>query len=165
MRAAPAIALRHPGGSRPSTSKTSTRRCSWRPCRPRSAVSCRSTGSRSAQSRVTASCKPGWLALSRTSRALPARAALAKVFLAVEGVGGEQDAAHAEGLDQGLRRRDLLGRGADFLVRQDQRGLAGEGAQHVRGRLIVQVIEAALERLAVQGDDARSRWGYRLAQP
>ena len=46
------------------------------------------------------------------------RAAAAKVFLAVQGVGGEQDAPHAEGPDQGLRRRDLLGHGADLLVRQ-----------------------------------------------
>src|SRR5215217_332242 len=163
-RAAQAIALRHPGGSRPPTSKTSTRRCSWRPCRPRSVVSCRSTGSRSAQSRATASCKPGWLALSRTSRAPPARAALAKVLLAVQGVGGEQRSPHAELPDQGLRRRDLLGRGADLLVRQDQRGLAGEGAQHVRGRRVVQVVEAAPERLAVERDHPRPRSRCRLAE-
>jgi hypothetical protein len=37
----------------------------------------------------------------------------------VQGIGGEQDAAHAEGLDQRLRGRDLLGRTADLLVRQD----------------------------------------------
>src|SRR5205085_8546912 len=102
---------------------------------------------RSAQSCATASCKPGWLAFSRTSRALPARAALAKVFLAVEGVGGEQDAAQAQPLDQRPGRRDLVALG-DLLVGQDQRGLASEGAQPVRGRLVVQVIEAALCRRA-----------------
>src|SRR3954471_11647846 len=88
----------------------------------------------------------------------------AKVFLPVQGIGGEQDPAYAEGLDQRLRGRDLLGRATDLPVRQDQRGLAGEGAEHVGRRLVAQVVEAALERLAVQGDDTRSRWGYRLAQ-
>jgi hypothetical protein len=92
-------------------------------------------------------------------------AALAKVFSPVQGIGGEQDPAHAEDLDQRLRGRDLLGRATDFPVGQDQRGLAGAGAEHVGRRLVAQVVEAALERLAVQGDDARSRWGYRLAQP
>jgi len=59
--------------------------------------------------------------------------------------------------DQGLRRRDLLGRGADLLVGQDQGGIAGERAQHVRGGLVVQVVEAAPERLAVERDHARPR--------
>ena len=53
------------------------------------------------------------------------RAALAKVFSAVQGVGGEQGAPHAEVLDQRLGGRDLVGRAADLPVRQDQGGLAG----------------------------------------
>ena len=37
-------------------------------------------GSRSAQSRVTASCRPGWLAFTRTRSALPVAVAQANVF-------------------------------------------------------------------------------------
>jgi hypothetical protein len=97
---------------------------------------------------------------------LPVRAAAAKVFSAVQGVGGEQGAAHAELLDQGPRRRDLLGRGTDLPVGQDQGGLAGERAEHVRGGRVVQVVEAAPEGLAVQGDDGRrARPRRRLVQP
>jgi aromatic ring-cleaving dioxygenase len=44
----------------------------------------------------------------------------------------KQHAAHAEAPDQGLRRRDLVRRVADFLVRQDESSVAGERAQHVR---------------------------------
>ena len=80
-------------------------------------------------------------------------AALAKVFLAVQGIGGEQDATHAEGPDQRLRRRDLVAFG-DLLVGQDERRLAGERAEHPGGGPVVQVVEAALERLAVQGPPA-----------
>jgi hypothetical protein len=94
---------------------------------------------------------------------LPVRAAAAKVFLAVQGVGGEQDAAQAQPLDQRPGRRDLVALGG-LLVGQDQRGLAGEGAQHVRGRRVVQVIEAALERLAVERDHPRPRSRCRLAE-
>jgi hypothetical protein len=102
--------------------------------------------------------------LSRTKSALPARAALAKVFLAVQGVGGEQGAAHAKGLDQGLGGRDLVRRVANLLVGQDQGGLAGEGAQHVRGGPVVQVVEAVPERLAVERDHARPRCRHPLAE-
>ena len=71
----------------------------------------------------------------------------------MQGIGGEQHPAHAECFDQRLRGRDLLGRATDLLVRQDQRGLAGERAQHVRCGAVVQMVEAALERFAVQRDD------------
>src|SRR3954447_24479116 len=84
-------------------------------CRPRSAVSCRSTGSRSAQSATRASRRRGWLCFTRTSSALPVAVALANVSLAVQGVVGEQDAAQAQPLDQRLRRRDLVAPG-DLLV-------------------------------------------------
>lgn len=47
------------------------------------------------------------------------RAALAKLFLTMERVGGEQDAPHAERLDQGRHGRNLVGGVADLLVRQD----------------------------------------------
>ena len=88
------------------------------------------------------SSKRGWLSLTRTSSALPVAVAAAKVFLAVQGVGGEQDAAQAQLLDQRLRRRDLIAFG-DLLMREDEGRLAGEGAEHLGGGLVVQVVEAA----------------------
>ena len=87
---------------------------------------------------------------------MPVAVAQANVFLAVQGVGGEQDAAQAQLPDQRLDRRDLVALG-DLLMGQDERGLAGEGARHVRGRLVVQAVEAALERLAVERDHPRPR--------
>jgi hypothetical protein len=87
---------------------------------------------------------------------LPVAAAAAKVFLAVQGVGGEQDAPQAQPLDQRLRRRDLVALD-DLLVGQDERRLAGERAEHLRRGPVVQVVEAAAQRLAVQRDDPLRR--------
>ena len=83
---------------------------------------------------------------------------MAKVFLAVQGVGGEQDAPQAQLRDQRLRRRDLVALG-DLLMGQDERRLAGEGAEHLGGGPVVQVVEAAAQRLAVQRDDPPPRRG------
>ena len=69
-------------------------------------------------------------------------------------VGGEQHAAQAQLRDQDLHPRDLIGCARNLLVCQDQRGLGGEGAEHVRGGAVVQVIEAAPQRLAVECDNA-----------
>jgi len=46
--------------------------------------------------------------LTRTRSALPVAAAAAKVFLAVQGVGREQDTSQAQLLDQRLGCRDLV---------------------------------------------------------
>jgi hypothetical protein len=77
----------------------------------------------------------------------------------VQGIGGEQDAAQAQLLDQRLGRRDLVAPG-DLLMGQDERALAGEGAEHLRRGSVIEVIEAAAERLAVQGDEPSLRWGH-----
>jgi hypothetical protein len=84
--------------------------------------------------------------------------AAAKVFLAVQGVGREQDAVQAQLLDQRLGRRDLVALG-DLLMGQDERRLAGERAEHLGGGLVVQVVEAAPQRLAVERDDPPPRRG------
>ncbi len=70
----------------------------------------------------------------------------------MQGVGGEQDAAQAQLLDQRLGRRDLVALD-DLLMREDEGRLAGERAQHLGGGLVVQVVEAAPQRLAIQRDD------------
>jgi hypothetical protein len=79
-----------------------------------------------------------------------------RFFLAVQGIGGEQDATHAEGPDQRLGRRDLVAFG-DLLMGQDERRLAGERAEHLGGGPVVQVVEAAPQRLAVERHDTRRK--------
>jgi hypothetical protein len=95
---------------------------------------------------------------------LPVAAAQANVFLAVQGVGGEQDAPQAQPLDQRLRRRDLVAPG-DLLVGEDERRLAGEGAEHLGGGLVVEMVEAAAQRLAVQRHDPSPRRGGGIVEP
>src|SRR5919205_2352481 len=90
----------------------------------------------------------------RTSKALPVRAAAAKVFLAVQRVGGEQHAMHGQVVDQRLHGLNLVGRPGYFLMGKDQRGFSGKGAEDMRGGAIVQMIEAAAQRLAIERDDA-----------
>src|SRR3954453_8635428 len=91
--------------------------------------------------------------LTWASRALPLSRAASKAFLTMEGVGGEQRAGQAQLLDHPLRRRDLVALDVDFTVRQQDRRLRGEGAQRL-GRLAVgEVVEAALQGLAVERDD------------
>ena len=64
----------------------------------------------------------------------------------------------AQLLDQRLGRRDLVALG-DLLMGQDERALAGEGAEHLRRGLVVEMVEAAPQRLAVQRDDPPPRRG------
>lgn len=89
---------------------------------------------------------------------MPVAAAAAKVFLAVQGVGREQDAVQAQLLDQRLGCRDLVALG-DLPMGQDERRLAGEGAEHLRRGLVVEMVEAAPQCLAVQRDDPPPRCG------
>jgi hypothetical protein len=81
---------------------------------------------------------------------------MAKVFSAVRGVGREQDAPQAQLLDRSLGRRDLVAPG-DLLAGQDERRLAGERAEHLCRGPVVEVVEAAAQRLAVQRDDPPRR--------
>src|SRR3954447_19094698 len=141
-------------GSSRSAAKTSIRRCSSRPWAWRSTVSRQSIAGWASHKAARASRKRGWLSLTRTSSALPVAAAMAKVFLAVQGVGREQDAPQAQLLDQRLPRRNLVAFG-DLLVGEDERRLAGERAEHP----VVQVVEAAPQRLAVQRHDPPPRRG------
>ena len=76
----------------------------------------------------------------------------------MQGVGREQDAVQAQLLDQRLGRRDLVALG-DLLMGQDERALAGEGAEHLRRGLVVEMVEAAPQCLAVQRDDPPPRCG------
>src|SRR3954468_16328951 len=53
----------------------------------------------------------------------------------------------------------------DLLVGQDERRFAGEGAEHLRRGPVVQVVEAAAQRLAVQRDDPPPRRGRSVIEP
>jgi hypothetical protein len=68
----------------------------------------------------------------------------------MQGIGGEQHAVHAECVDQDLDGGNLVSRRRDFLVRQDEGGVGGEGTEHVRSSTVVQVIETAAQRLPVE---------------
>jgi hypothetical protein len=50
-------------------------------------------------------------------------------------------------------------------VGEDERRLAGERAEHLRRGLVVQVVEAAAQRLAVQRDDPPPRRGGDVIEP
>jgi hypothetical protein len=81
---------------------------------------------------------------------LPVRAAEAKVFLAVQGVDGEDDAGQAQVPDHGPDRLGLGGHVRHLLVAEDQGRVGGEGAEHVRRGAVVQAVEAAAQGLAIQ---------------
>jgi len=97
--------------------------------------------------------------------ALPVAAACANASsLTMQRVGGEQHAREAE-LGHQLRHGcDLVRRPGQFLVCQDQGGVAGKGAEHMDGLAVGQVVEAAAQRLAVKRDRAQRFWGGACVQ-
>jgi len=107
----------------------------------------------------------GWLSLTPTIRATLAAAAASNVFLAVQrverddGAGGE-----AQFGQQGLRRRDLVGPFGDVDVGEHQRGVGGGRAQHLGGCAVMELVETAAQRLAIESDAALSRRGARRPQ-
>ena len=78
------------------------------------------------------------------------------VLLAMQRVGGEQHAGEAQFGHQLRHGRDLVRRPAQFLMGQDQGGVAGKGAEHVDRLAVGQVVKAAAQRLAVKGDCTRA---------
>jgi hypothetical protein len=87
----------------------------------------------------------------------------------MEGVGGEQHAGQAQLGDHPLGGRDLVALHVDFAVRQQDRRLRGEGAQRLGRLAVVEVVEAALQGLAVECDDRPPsrlhRWQQALGVP
>jgi len=79
-------------------------------------------------------------------------------------VGGEQHAREAKLGHQPWHGCDLVRRPGQFLVRQDQGGVARERAEHVDGLAVGQVIETAAQRLAVKRDRAQRFWGGACVQ-
>ena len=70
-------------------------------------------------------------------------------------VAGDDVAGQIEFLQQLLHCGDLIGFFIDFDMRQHQRRIDGERAEHLLGLDVVEVVETALQRLAVECDDAR----------
>ena len=58
--------------------------------------------------------------------------------------------------EQRLRRRDFVGFLCDVDMRQHERRVGGERAQHLGCDTIVEAVEAAAQRLAIQGNGARA---------
>ena len=58
---------------------------------------------------------------------------------------------------QRLRRRDLVGLLGDINMSEYKRTICGEGAQYLGGSAIVEIVEAAAQRLAIKCDTALSR--------
>ena len=61
---------------------------------------------------------------------------------------------HVEFLQQLLHGRDFVGFLIDFDVGEHQRRIDRERAEHLFGLGVVEIVEAALQRLAVERDDA-----------
>ena len=60
----------------------------------------------------------------------------------------------AEFGEQGLRRRNLIGFLGDVDMSKDEGGIGGERAQHLGGSTVVEIVEAAAQRLAIERDAA-----------
>jgi hypothetical protein len=71
----------------------------------------------------------------------------------MHGVAGNDVAGHVKFLQQLLNGRNLVGFLVDLDVRQHQGGVGREGAQHLSRFGVVEVVEAATKRLAVERDD------------
>jgi len=74
--------------------------------------------------------------------------------LTVHGVASDDAPGHVEFLQQLLHGRDFVGFLVDFDVSEHQRRIDGERAEHLFGLGVVEIVEAALQRLAVERDDA-----------
>ena len=70
----------------------------------------------------------------------------------------------AEFGQQGLRCRDLIGSLGDVDGGEHQRGVCGERAQHLDGGAVVEFVETAAQRLAIQCNAALSGCGARRLQ-
>ena len=91
--------------------------------------------------------------------------AATNVFLAVQCIKRDDGAGgKAEFGQQGLCGRDLVGFLGDVDVGKHQRGVGGERAQHLGGSTVVELVETAAQRLAVQCDAALLRRGTRRLQ-
>src|SRR3954451_17860454 len=147
-----------PGSAKlPAGWNTATVRLSSR-LRPRSRLRADPSGAVVAQISWICWCRVGWLSLTCTIRATLAAAATSKCFLAVQRVEGDDRAmGDTEFGRERLCRRDLVGLAVDLDMSEHEGGIGGKRAQHLHGGLVMEIVEAAAQRLAVEGDAARPR--------
>jgi hypothetical protein len=69
----------------------------------------------------------------------------------------EGTASEAEFSKQRLRGRDLVGLLGNIDMREHERGVSGECAQHLGGSAVVELVKAAAQRLAIERDAALPR--------
>ena len=74
--------------------------------------------------------------------------------MAMHRVAGDDVTRQIEFLQKLLHGGDFVGFFIDLDVRQHQRGIDGERAEHLPGLDVVEIVETALQRLAVERDDA-----------
>jgi len=74
--------------------------------------------------------------------------------LTVHGVASDDVSSHVEFGQQLLHSRNFVGFLIDFDVSEDQRRIDRESAEHLFGLGVVEIVEAALQRFAVERDDA-----------
>jgi hypothetical protein len=74
----------------------------------------------------------------------------------VHGIDGDDAAAQAEFAEQTLDSRDLIGFVLDLDMAQDERAADLEGAHQVTGLLVGEVIEAAAQGFAIEGDHTQA---------
>jgi len=77
----------------------------------------------------------------------------------MQGIERDQVAGEAELAEQRLGGRDLVGLFVNVIVRQHQRGVGGEDAEHLRSGTIAELVEAAAQRLAINGQAGPARLG------
>jgi hypothetical protein len=71
----------------------------------------------------------------------------------MQGIGGEQHAGQAQLGDHLLGGGDLVALDVDLAVRQQDRGVRGEGAQCLGCLAVIEMVEAALQGFAVERHD------------
>src|SRR3954463_4835657 len=81
-------------------------------------------------------------------------AASSRVFLTVHGINGDEGAGEAEFGEQGLHRRNFVRLLVTVEMRQHQRCIRRERAQNMCGLAVLEMVEAATQCLAVDGDMA-----------
>src|SRR5215218_2044668 len=79
--------------------------------------------------------------------------------LAMQGIERDQVTGEAELGEQRLGGRDLVRLVVNVAVRQHQRGVGGEDAEHWRGGAVAELVEAAAQRLAIDRQAGRTRLG------
>ena len=97
---------------------------------------------------------------------MPACLATSKCFLTVERIERDEGAGRdPEFGEQRLGCGDFIGFSGNADVGQNQGRVGGQSAQHLRSKAIVEIVEAAAKRLAVERNAAWPRLRARSLQP